>query len=392
MLYPHQLEILQNLKDGVRYVVASPRCGKTRPVIEFLRETRDVLVLTKKAAIPGWLSELKALSVDNWTVVNYEQVRTKKWDMDREWGALVLDETHAGCGTYPKPNQVTKPIYGLKVVGPRIGVSATPCAESYSQLFHQAKALRLPLWEEYKTFYHWHRVYGIPRSIRAHGRLVPVYSDVKEKAWEEFKKFCVIMDRQKVVPDFVEAEDKLVRLEAPDVLEMCDKIKRDGILRIDDRVVVADTHLAVAQKCAQICAGVVLDDEGEAINVNTVKRDWVDMMFKGSKTAILTTFRAEVGLYGGTDSQEDFRGEFERFTGNVRRFNAGVDLSPADQLVFTGCPWSAVQHQQGRDRLLRRDRVKAAPVYFPVIAGGIDEKIYNRVAIEKLDFTARLYR
>lgn len=398
-LYPHQLEMLEALQNGARYIVSNPRCGKTRPCIEFLRPHKNVLVLTKKQAIAGWHSELKALGVEGWTVLNYEKVRTKGWDHSIEWGALVLDEAHS-IGKYPKPNLCVKAIYAMKVLGPRIGISATPCAESYSQLFHQAKALKMPLWSDFKNFYLWHRAYGIPDQIRANGRMLETYKKVKEAAWGEFKAFCCVVDRQKVMTDFVEAVDNVVPIEAPAVLQMCKELKRDGIIHVNGgRVIVAETPLALAQKCAQICSGVVLDDEGAAVTVNHAKVKWLER-FKGAKIAVLTTFKAEVALitkmWGSVGITDDFK-EFSDpsftgwFVGSIQRFNAGVDLSAASALVFSSCPWSAVQYLQARDRLLRRDRARVAPVYFPVVAGGIDEMIFKVVAGSKKDFTARQY-
>lgn len=373
--------------------MAGCRTGKTRPVLEFLRGVENVLVLTKKTAVVGWWSEMDLMGIDGatWVVTNYEQIRTVGWDMSRKWGALVCDEAHT-MATFPKPNQMAPIVAKLAILGPRIGLTATPCAESYSQLFHQAKALKWPIWTEFKNFYAWHKVYGIPDPFRAHGRTLESYKKVKPLAWEEFKQFCVIVDRQEVMPDFVEAQEHLVRIEAPEVLEMCQKLKRDGVLYVEGRAVVADSPLALAQKCQQITAGVVLDDQGQALQVNTVKRDWVLGKFAGACVAILTQFRAEVGLYGGTDDREAWIGNGGMFVGNIQRFARGVDLSKAEALVLTGCPWSAEAHQQAKDRILRQDRVRPAPVYFPVIAGGIDEMIYQRVAIEKAFFTARLYR
>lgn len=402
-LYPHQFEILEALRAGKRYIVAAPRTGKTRPVLEFLRERERVLILTPKNAISGWKAEMSRINLDerldnsDWVVTNHEAMRSKPYKelSQVEWDAVVLDEAHV-YGSYAKPNQLVVPVRNLKVKGPRLGVSATPCSETHAQLYHQVKALRLPLWEEYRNFYSWHKVYGIPHSIRAHGRLVPQYNKVKEQAWEEFKEFCSILDRKEAVPDFIEAEDQVVPIEAPEILEMCEQLKKDQVLNIGGRYIVADTPLALAQKCQQICAGVVLDDEGNPLVVNTVKRDWVQNTFSRAKIAVLTQFKAEVdqiGPIGGRKgSISEFQaGECDWLVGNVRALNAGVDLSMAEALVMTGCPWSFTQFSQARERLLRRDRTTSAPVYFPVIAGGIDEKVYRRVAVEKLDFHSRLY-
>jgi hypothetical protein len=339
------------------------------------------------------------LGVTGWTVLNYERLRTKGFDGAKVWGALVLDEAHA-IGKYAKPNLCVKAIWNLAVIGPRVGLTATPCAESYAQLFHQVKALHLNLWKDHKNFYAWHKAYGIPDQIRANGRMIETYKKVKPIAWDEFAAHCCIVNRQDVMSDFVEADDHSTALRAPEILEMCDKLKRDGIIRIGSRVVVAETPLAVAQKCQQICSGVVLDDEGEPLEVNRVKVEWLNS-FKTSKIAVLTSFKAEIDVIGRiyplvsttddfrTFSQANFHGWF---VGSIQRFNAGVDLSSAEALVFTSCPWSSVQYQQARDRLLRRDRTRSAPVYFPVIASGIDEQIYRVVSGEKRDFTARQYQ
>jgi len=392
-LYSHQEKILSDLRGGASYICAAPRCGKTRPVISFCDDLDgDTLVLTKKAAVSGWLSELEAMGVSSgFFVTNYEQVKTKGWDQSIRWGNLVCDEAHT-LGTYPRPNQLVKPIRALDVAGLRIGVSATPCPESYSQLFHQDKALRLGLWDDCSSFYQWHKRYGIPDMIRVQGRLRDTYKKVRESVWRDFQRICSITDRQVVMPDFVEAEDILVPIEAPEVLEMCRKLKKDEVLEIDGHFIVADSPMALAQKSQQICAGVVLDDAGVPVQVNSVKASWISKRFKGVKTAILTTFRAEVDSLGGEGSQEAFLAGFEDwFVGNFSKYSSGVDLSPAEALVFTGCPWSCLHFWQGRDRILNVKREKPAPVYFPVIKGGIDEMIFNRVAVSKADFVAKLY-
>jgi len=394
-LYPHQEELVLDLEAGKRYIVSGCRTGKTRPAIEFMRRYGNVLVLTKKAAIGGWESELSAMGVESFTVVNYEKLRTKGWDWVKTWGGLILDEIHAGVATYAKPNLVCKAMKNLRVSGPRIGVSATPCPESYSQLFHQARCLELPIWREYKNFYAWFREYGIPSQIKVNNRMIETYRKVKQQAWDEFAEFCSILNRAEVIPDFVEADDCIVRIESDEALSLCREIRKEMILEAFGSVIVADTPMAVAQKCQQICAGVVLDENGEPVVLGAWKADWIRENFEGKRVAILTTFRAEVDLIDPEKKFRDVesfqRGEVDWVVGNVRRLARGVDFSMAESLVITGCPWSAEAFLQSRERLLRRDRTKVAKVYFPVISGGIDEKIYKVVAGEKRDFNARIY-
>lgn len=400
-LMEHQIEILEALEKGARYVVAKPRTGKTRPVIQFVCDFERVLVLTKKAAIGGWLSEMKEMGVEGsgWLVTNYEKIRGKSYgEIEKvEWDALVLDEAHS-LGKYPKPNLCVKGIWGLKA-GVRIGISATPCAESYSQLFHQAKALRLNLWKDEKNFYSWHRKYGESDLIRANGRMLETYKKCKDVVWEDFSGVCAVVDRQEAMPSFVEAEDVVVELEGDEVLEMCDELRREGLLEIDGKIILGDTPMAVAQKSAQMCCGAVLDDQGEVVRVWEGKFDWISR-FKGVKTAILTAYKAEATIilekYPDVEITDDFErframGDSGWFVGSWQRFARGVDLSSAEALVITCCPWSAEGLEQGRDRILNRARTDRAQVFFPVIKGGVDAMIYSVVAGEKRDFTARQY-
>ncbi|WQU16168.1 hypothetical protein KVD16_00330 [Helicobacter pylori] len=60
--------------------------------------------------------------------------------------------------------------------------SATPCAESYSKLFYQLfLCAHSPFsYHKFKSFYQWHRVYGITEQRRINGLLVNDYSKTKE--------------------------------------------------------------------------------------------------------------------------------------------------------------------------------------------------------------------
>ena len=123
----------------------------------------------------------------------------------------------------------------------------TPAAESYSQLFHQAKALRLDLWAGEKNFYAWHKKYGVQDLVRANGRFVEPYKKVRDSVWSDFRGICSVVNRQSAMSDFVEASDEVVELEDCGAMEMCSSIRRDGIIYVDGAAVVADTPMAVAQ-------------------------------------------------------------------------------------------------------------------------------------------------
>ena len=86
--YPHQESFAelcwQKLKElGYVYLAGKPRSGKTYTsilVAEKSTKISRVLILTKKAAIPGWNKFIanNNLLKHKYTVINYEQIGTIK--------------------------------------------------------------------------------------------------------------------------------------------------------------------------------------------------------------------------------------------------------------------------------------------------------------------------
>ena len=421
-LYAHQIDMLRGLQGGARYLIAEPRTGKTRPAIAFFG-CRKVLVLTKLAGIPGWLSELDEMGVGGYTVVNYEKLRSKNWDMAEEWDGLILDECHV-LSKYPKPCLLAPIISKLIVRGSRLGISATPCAESYSQLFHQAKALRMNLWKECKNFYAFHRKNGIKNTLFVHGRQQETYKVCRPEILAEFHREAFVMERQKAVVDFVEAKNHIIYFEDADLVSLQKQIMSSGIITVDGKEVIAETKVAAAQKAHQISGGTVLrevsrtlvrDRDGkvkrnkagepitralnESLILSRKKVQLIREALPGIKLAILTFFKAEIPLIASawpngqiTSSPDTFQSDPDmHFIGSLQKFSRAVDLSAADAIVMYSIPWSAECYIQGRERLLKRSRKAAASVYFPLLRGGIDEAIYQRVAVEKVDFHSTSY-
>jgi len=410
------------LVAGKSFLVAAPRTGKTRPCISVFGSGK-VLALTKLAAISGWQKELDAMGVTGWTIVNYEKVLSKNWDMTEVWDGLVADEAHV-LSAYAKPSLTALAVSKIKVSGRRIGCTATPCAESHSQLFHIARALRLPLSSRYKNFYHWFKSYGIPDKVKVGGYYRTVYKRCRPQAKEEFRKLCCVVDRQKEVPTFVDASDRVVPLVDKDMLRLQTDMLQTGKIELSPHPVIAKTLVSSMQKAHQICGGTVLrevrrelvrvggkvkvnkDGEpvtrgvNETLELSSYKARWVAEAMKDIKFACLTFFRGEVPLLHAslsdrkvTDDPELFQKTDENvvFVGSFQRFSRGVDLSEADAIVFYSIPFSAESFIQARERMLNHARTRPAPVYFPILSGGLDEQVYQRVAIEKMDFHKDYY-
>jgi hypothetical protein len=92
-----------------------------------------------------------------------------------------------------------KAVYAFTKGKPIILLSATPSAQTYSQLYHQLKLSNWSPWVKLKSFYEWFRVYGIPETKFLAGRQIIVYDKVKPEAFEKTNAFedlsltCVIL-------------------------------------------------------------------------------------------------------------------------------------------------------------------------------------------------------
>ena len=236
-------------------------------------------------------------------------------------------------------------------------MSATPAAESYSQLFHQAKALRLDLWAGEKNFYAWHKKYGVQDLVRANGRFVETYKKVRDSVWSDFRGICSVVDRQSAMSDFVEASDEVVELEDCGAMEMCSSIRRDGIIYVDGAGLSRTPLWPWRRSVCRSARGLFWMILGRLFGLGTLS--WTgSSRFKGVKTAILTNFKHEVSIiserYCDVEITDDFKrfrdmGESGWFLGSWQRFARGVDLSSAAAMVITCCPWSAEGLEQGRD-------------------------------------------
>ncbi|MDU9810376.1 hypothetical protein RGC32_00525 [Helicobacter pylori] len=94
----------------------------------------------------------------------------------------VLRNSHNYISSYPKPSITLKKIFPIVFNCHVIYCSATPCAESYSKLFHQLFLCRYSPFShhKFKSFYQWHRVFGITSQRHINGLLVNDYSKTKE--------------------------------------------------------------------------------------------------------------------------------------------------------------------------------------------------------------------
>jgi hypothetical protein len=411
-LHPHQITAAADLlarvsRDGWAYLAGEVRTGKTLTVLTVARELgcQRVLFLTKKKAIASIERDRDALGIPAGQVVvtNFEQAHRQG---GRDWDLLILDEAHC-CGAYPRPSLRWRQISALRY-DRCILLSGTPSPESLSQLYHQIRLGSLARlstavpWPQ-TTFYRWASSGFVTiRTKRVGtGQEVNDYSAANEdRIMADLAPHMVTMT-QAEAGFAVQITEQIHRVRmAPDTYRLAAAIMRDSIANLPNgSAVVADTAAQQMSKLRQLYSGTVIPyGGGDGIILDTSKVRYILNRITGGRLAILYCFQAEGVMlrqaYGtlATESPEEFAARQDSvFIGQVQASREGVNLSPADDLVFLGIDYSALSYLQGRDRASAIGRTVPPRVHWILAANSLELQVYDRVRAKET-YTTTHYR
>ena len=385
--------ILKKLK--VVYLAMEVRCGKTLTSLETAKKygAKDVLFLTKKKAISSIEDDYNKFGYTfNLTVINDESMHKIEGSFD-----LVIHDEHHRFGSFPKPSKGAKEYKKRYGHLPMIFLSGTPTPENYSQIFHQFWVSNYSPFKDYSNFYKWSKDYvNVSQRNFGYG-MVNDYSNANYDRIKPIIEPYMITYTQKQSGFNAEIIEKVLTCKMdPRTYNLCDRLKRDLVIRGTESDVVADTAVKLMQKLHQMYSGTIKLENGNAIILDKSKANFIKKHFKGSKIGIFYKFVAELKL-----SKEVFGDEL---TTDIDEFNTtdknialqivsgreGISLRNAEYLVFYNIDFSATSYWQARDRMTTKERLKNK-VYWIFAEGGIEQKIYNAVK-KKKSFTTTIFK
>ena len=399
-LYEHQEELINQAKPILRkyklvYIAAETRTGKTLAAIHLLKDDfKKILVVTKKKAISSWNSDIKLSKVKNFDVINYESIH--KMD-SKEYDVIVLDEAHS-IGSYPKSSQRAKQLKEMAKDKSIVYLSATPSAETYSQIFHQLWVSSFTPFEE-KSFYQWYKNYGEDDSIFINGMFIKQYkASHGEMIMDMVNHLIVTMTKEKANFD-VFVNERIHQVEVNEnYLNALDYFRNNRIITIDGNEIVAETSASALNKLHQLNGGTIKVDDKLSLIVYHHKVNYIkENLGNDEKIVILCNYIKErdlllTRLANSTDEVEEFKnGSFKYFIGHIKTFSEGVDFSYADSMIIYSLNFSATTYLQSKERLANKKRTKPIVVHYLFTKGGIDEYIYQAVS-NKMNFTNSYYK
>lgn len=403
-LRDYQIAIAAQAKEllllyKIAYLALEVRTGKTITAMEAARlyGAKKVLFVTKLKAISSIKKDFESIGQPfELYLINYDMLHKCESDFD----LIILDESHC-IGQYPIPAKRTNELKRICNDKPIIYLSGTPSPESYAQMFHQFYVSSFSPFYEYKTFYAWHKDYGISKKKYIYNREIADYSNVRYDLLKPIIEKYMISFSQ-VDAGFTEfVEEEIINLPMPSKVKWAiDTLKRDKVFTTKgSNVILGDTAVKEMQKMHQICGGTLKDEDGNRFIFDDTKANYIKDNFVGKKIAIFYKFVAE-----GMQLQVTFAGriftdpmEFNKagnnavFISQIQSGREGINISSADCLIMYNIDFSALSYWQSRARLQTKDRKEKAMVYWIFFEGGIEQKIYNVVQGKK-DYTLNHYR
>lgn len=389
--YPHQIagaaQAFEVLKTyGLVYLVWEERTGKTLTSIltcEHSDLVTDVLVLTTKRAVPGWLNTIRSYkSRINFTVTNFEQVHKLQ---SSNFQIVIVDEAHVCYGACPTPGEKWKQAVKYTRGKYIIYLSATPAAQGSHKLFHQFKLCSWGPWEKYKDFYAWFREYGIETRIRRGNVSVNTYTKAKEDKIKPEIAHLMLSCSRKDIGFEHEPEDEVIEVE---LLESTKQLYREmeehGIITVDDDCIVAAQPSSLMIKLHQIEGGTIIGEERVHILTNREKIDAILELFGDSEDLVI--------FYNYKQEEKKLKSVFKKAKVlQGTSYAEGVDLSMYEHLVIYSMNFSTAKYTQRRARQANIKRKTPIKVYFLNVKGAVSAQVYKTVAKNKKDFVDSCY-
>lgn len=398
MLRDYQLEIAKKgveilTNNNLVYLAMEVRTGKTITSLEIakLYGAKNVLFLTKKKAIKSILSDYNKFGYTfNINVINNESLHLDNGNYD-----LIISDEHHRCGTYPKPNKVTKLIRQRFLTLPMIFLSGTPHPESFSQIYHQFWVSAYSPFKEWNTFYKFASVFvNITQKNFGYAK-VNDYSDCKYDKIKPFMENLFITYTQQQAGFTTEVKENILRVKMSDyTYSLIERLKKDKVVQGKNEVILADTSVKLLSKLHQLYSGTVKFESGETMVIDNSKAIYIKNKFK-DKIAIFYKFKAEYyalkTIYGNelTEDLNEFNTTNKSIALQIVSGREGISLSNAKYLVYYNIDFSSLSYWQSRDRLTTMNRL-TNDIYWIFSENGIEDKIYKAVSNKK-NYTLKIF-
>ena len=268
---------------------------------------------------------------------------------------------------------------------PHIHLSGTAIVESPMSIYHQMFISKYNPFKEFKNFYDFHRTYGIPTILHFGGREVKDYSVAKSELLDKINEFTIYMTQEDAnIDSSLQARDVLHYIKLEDkTKELYNKLQKDRILKIGDKLLVADTTMKLRTSLHMIESGVAKIDDEYIFLGNTEKIDYIKKTFGDNEdTGIMCHFVGERML-------------LKKYFKKAKIYSSsshaeGVDLSYLKHFVILSSDYSGAKFIQRRERIVNISGSNTLKVNHILVKNAISDQVYS-ITSKKMDFNNSTY-
>lgn len=388
--YDYQVELatqaLQVIREnGLVYLAMEERTGKTLTFLHMaeMSDAKRVLIVTKKKAEAGIAETLSKWEHETYfRLTTYHQLhKVESTDFD----LVILDESHNYISSYPKPGAIWKVVKRYCGGKPIVYSSATPHAQSYSQLYHQFALCSYSPWVKSRHFYDWFSMYGKPYTIEINGINVPQYDKTNRQMVEATSKHLFIAKTRQELGFAHEPEDVLHYIEPCEGLKLTyNALLKDRIVNLSVGKLVCDSASKLRTSLHQLEGGTIKIDKSYNVLPNTEKVDYIKQTWGDSETLVI--------MYNFIAEKTKLEHHFKKATIlQATSFAEGVDLHKFDNLVIYSQDYSTARHTQRRARQANIRRDKPINVHFLLMVKGISSQVYKCVSVNKKNYVDSVF-
>ena len=173
-----------------------------------------------------------------------------------------------------------------------------------------------------------------------------------------------------------------------------DRLERDALLPVDERMIDAGSAGVLTNKLLQLCNGAVYDSSKTVCELHNCKMEaFMELIeqlngqhalvfynFQHDRDRMLAALRKtglRVQVYGGPADQEDWNaGRIDLLLAHPASCAYGLNLQQGGHhIIWFGLNWSLELYQQANKRLHRQGQREPVIVHHLVVQGGMDEDV-----------------
>jgi len=365
-------------KYGLAYLAWEERTRKSGTALWVVEHAsvKTCLIVTKKKAMVGWEEHLaKHSTTKSYEVINYESLHKISGSYD----LIILDEAHNSISAYPKVSAAWKKLFPICKGKPILYLSATPYAENIGLIYHQFK---LSKWSpiSYKSFYDFHRAYGIPDMAYTPTPRETYKKYETELVLDKIKHLFSFKKRSDVGIEY-EPEINLIEIELAETTKVLIKTWiKDKLLTIGDTTIPNDSP-GIARSVHYQLESSTIKDIG--FLPSKEKLNYIKANYDLNTTVFMAHFILE---------RELMDKELGITTLSSDGMSEGVDLSMYAKLVVCSMSDKTSKHSQRIARQANHNR--KTPIIVDILVAkkpGIGKMIYEAVALKKENFVKHSY-